>query len=124
MRNRDEVFAEAWQAIIGIAQYNMRYTDTLPMADMHNLLRIKDVKVFEICDSDAVAARTLEEAIAWYTDHTGIGLEELHEEKDIREVERDYMVWDDETRNRKISVEQILLDYWQDEPFIVYSDNY
>lgn len=114
----------AFEVLMDNREYNMKYTNTLPMADMQNILKIKDVKVFEICDSDAVAARTVEEAIAWYTDHTGIGLEELHEEKDIREVERDYMVWDDETRNRKISVEQILLDYWQDEPFIVYSDNY
>jgi hypothetical protein len=116
--------SRAIEALISIRDFNLKYKNTLPMADMHNLLRIKDVKVFEICDSDAVAARTLEEAIAWYTDHTGIGLEELHEEKDIREIERSYMVWDDETRSRKISVEQILEDYWQDEPFIVYSDNY
>lgn len=116
--------SKAIEALISIRDFNLKHKKTLPMADMHNILRIKDVKVFEICDSDAVAARTLGEAISWYTDHTGIGLEELHKEKDIREVEWSYMVWDDETMSRKISVEQILLDYWQDEPFIVYSDNY
>jgi hypothetical protein len=115
---------QAWNTIIEMAESNMRYTESLPMADMQTVLKLKDVKVYEICDSDAVAATSVKEAVAWYTDHTGIGLEELHKEKDIREVDRDYKVWDDETMTRKISVEQILNDYWSGEPFIVYSDNY
>lgn len=116
--------SKAWEAIKGIVEFNERHLAPFPMADMHNILKTKDVKVFEICDSDAVAARTVEEAIAWYTDHTGILLEELRKEKDIVEIPRDYKVWDNETMTRKISVDEILSDYWADEPFIVYSSNY
>lgn len=118
MKNRDKVFAKAWDAIIGIAEYNMRYIDTLPMADMQNILKTKDVRVFEMDEMDAVAARSEEEAVKYYTELTGVEINE------VSEIPRDYMVWEDESMKRKCSVDSILTELWDDEPFIVFTQEY
>lgn len=110
--------SKAWETIIGIVQFNMRYTEPFPMADMQTILKTKDVKVFEMDEMDAVAARSEEEAVKYYTELTGVEVNE------VSEIPRDYKVWEDETMKRKRSVDSILTELWDDEPFIIFSKEY
>lgn len=108
----------AWKAIIEMAESNMRYTESLTMADVQTVLKTKDVRVFEMDEMDAVAARSEEEAVKYYTELTGVEVTE------VTEIPRDYMVWEDETMTRKRSVDWILTEFWDGEPFIAITQGY
>lgn len=82
---------------------------------------LQDVHVFEICEYDAVAAYSLEEAIAWYKETTGLTDSDLYKYDDIEEVSLDYKIRNSEEDDELISVREILDIHWNGEPFIVYS---
>ncbi len=80
--------------------------------------RLRDVFVFQICEYDAVAGHTLEEAKCWYKELTGLGDDELYSDEEIEIVSFDYEVWNDEERTEIITVREIVDIYWSGEPFI------
>lgn len=85
---------------------------------------LQDVHVFEICECDAVAAYSLEEAISWYKETTGLTDSDLYEHDDIQKVSLDYKVRNSEEDDGLISVREILETHWNGEPFIVYSSEW
>lgn len=82
---------------------------------------LKDVRVFRLCECDAVAAYTLDEAIEWYKEQTGIADDELYSLDEMEVVPMDYKVYDSEEKAEKVSVQEIINRYWQGEPFIALS---
>ena len=76
------------------------------------------VYVFRLCDCDAVAARSLEEAIEWYKNLTGLTDDELYDYEDMELVEHCHKVKAIEGGEALISVREILEKYWKGEPFI------
>lgn len=85
---------------------------------------LQDVHVFEICECDAVAAYSLEEAINWYKETTGLTDSDLYEYDDIDRISLDYEVRNSEEDDKLISVREILEKNWNGEPFIVYSSEW
>jgi len=85
--------------------------------------RAKDVKVFQLNDSDAVAAYTLEDAKEWYLAHTGLSAKNAFEDYEAEEVSNDYKVYktEENMEHGKIKVQEIVKQYWQGTPFIVFS---
>lgn len=80
---------------------------------------LQDVRVFRICDCDAVAAYTLEEAYEWYKDHTGLSEDELFALDEITEVSLDEKIQDSATDSHQlITVREVLDRYWEGQPFI------
>jgi hypothetical protein len=94
---------------------------SFPMADVQVIQSLKNIKVFEVCECDAVAAESKEEAINWYMEQTGLDREDLYSNDVIVEVSEHLEVWEDEDMKEKISVADIVRKYWFDGPFIVYS---
>ncbi|WP_103110812.1 hypothetical protein [Brevibacillus reuszeri] len=94
---------------------------TLEIAEEKGL---KDVLVFRLCECDAVAAFTLEEAKLWYTETTGITDDEMYDDGEIEVVSLDYQVYKDEDTTDLISVREIVETHWNGEPFIVFSTLY
>ncbi len=85
---------------------------------------LKGVKVFQICDSDSVAAYSLEEAIRWYLEQTGISEDELYTRDEIEELNMDLEVYEDDGLAGKIKISEILKTYWDGSPFIVTTSYY
>ena len=82
---------------------------------------LQDVKVFWLCECDAVAAFTLEEARVWYKELTGLTDEELYEDEDVAIVSPDHKVHKGEDDLELITVKEIIETYWDGKPFIAIS---
>lgn len=82
---------------------------------------LQDVHVFQICECDAVAAYSLEEAINWYKEITSLSDSDLYEHEDIEIISLDYKVRNSEEDDELISVREIIENHWNGEPFIVCS---
>jgi|GEM_PF-5281165 hypothetical protein len=80
----------------------------------------EQVFVYRLCECDSVAARSLEEALQWYKDTTGVPDDELYSNDDIEVLPFDYEVYD-EDRKGLMSIRQIIDKYWAGEPFIACS---
>lgn len=91
---------------------------SFPMVSIQEELRVKDVKIFELDELDAVAAQTEEEAVSFYTDLTRVEVIE------VTEIPRDYEIYEDESMEKKRSVGSLVDEGWDGEPFIVYTTNY
>lgn len=92
--------------------------DGLQIAETKGL---QDVHVFQVCECDAVAAYSLEEAFEWYKQLTGLESEELYAHDDVEIVDKTIAVWADEYREEKITVDEIINTYWNGEPFIAFT---
>jgi hypothetical protein len=82
---------------------------------------LKDVLVFKVCECDSVAAYTLDDALDWYKELTGLN-DELYEYDEIEVVPFEREVWDGEEKTKMISVREIVNTYWEGKPFIVTSE--
>jgi len=82
---------------------------------------LKDVHVFQICECDAVAAYSLEEAIEWYKKETGLSDEDLYSYDEIETISPDCKVLNAENIDEMISVQEIINTYWNGSPFIALS---
>ncbi|MDQ0091643.1 hypothetical protein J2T12_005083 [Paenibacillus anaericanus] len=80
-----------------------------------------DVKVFQICECDAVAAYTLDEAIDYYKELTGVSDEELYHYDEIEIVSPDLKVYEDEERTGLVTVKELVERYWDNKPCIMLS---
>ncbi|MGG6311581.1 hypothetical protein [Paenibacillus macerans] len=82
---------------------------------------IRDVRVFQICECDAVAAYSLEEALAWYKENTGLAEDELYSVDEMEVVPMDREVYDCESGEKLVSVQELIKRYWNGTPFIALS---
>ncbi|SDM15194.1 hypothetical protein [Sediminibacillus halophilus] len=82
---------------------------------------LKDVKVFQLCESDAVAAYTQEEAKEFYQNLTGIKDDELYDYDLVEIVPMDAKIRKSEDSQELITVKEIVEMYWEGEPFIALS---
>ncbi|CAM4111944.1 hypothetical protein [Mesobacillus thioparans] len=82
---------------------------------------LKDVHVFQLCECDAVAAYTQEEARSWYKELTGLSDEDLYKYEDVEIVSPDYKVRKGEEESELITVGEIVRTYWEGKPFIAIS---
>lgn len=79
---------------------------------------LNDIRVFQICECDAVATYSLEEAKSWYKEFTGLSDDDLYSDNEIKTVSFDYEVRKSEDDQELISVGEIVNLYWEGEPFI------
>lgn len=89
--------------------------DCLEIVDEKGL---QDVRVFQLCESDAVAAYTQDEAREWYKQLTGLSDDDLYPYDDVEIVSPDYKVRKGEDEPGLITVREIVETYWNGEPFI------
>lgn len=82
---------------------------------------LKDVKVFQLCESDAVAAYTQEEAKEYYQNLTGVKDDELYDYDLVEIVPMDAKVRKSEDSQELITVKEIVEMYWEGKPFIALS---
>lgn len=85
---------------------------------------LKDMKAFQVNEYDTVAAYSLEEAKTFYLKHTGMDEKEAFYDFEAEERSLDEMIWEDETRQSKQSIKQVIQEYWDGSPFIVCSTVY
>lgn len=79
---------------------------------------LKDVKVYRLCECDAVAAYTEEEARSWYKNLTGLSDEDLYKPDEVEIVSPEYKIRKGEDDPELITVGEIVETYWDGEPFI------
>ncbi len=79
---------------------------------------LQDVRVFQICESDAVAAYSQDEARGWYKKLTGLSDDDLYSYENVEIVSPDYKVRKGEDEPGLITVGEIVKTYWNGEPFI------
>jgi hypothetical protein len=82
---------------------------------------LKDVNVFQVCESDAVAAYTLDEALDFYKGLTGLEDDELYDYDSIEIVDLSEKVRNGEDSDELITVKEIIEMYWEGKPFIALS---
>lgn len=78
----------------------------------------KPIYVFKICESDAVAAHNLDDAIEWYQDLTGALDDELYDYDDVETLELKKEVSTAEDDPTPITIREILIENWKGKPFI------
>jgi hypothetical protein len=79
---------------------------------------LQDVKVFRVCECDAVAAYTQDEATAWYKKLTGLKDEELYDYDEVEILPLDAEYWYDEERTHKRTLTSMIEERWEGQPFI------
>lgn len=79
---------------------------------------LQDVLVFQLCECDAVAAYSLEEAKVWYKNLTGLSDTDLYPYEEVDIIPLDYQVYKEENSLEKVMVSEIIQTYWDGEPFI------
>ncbi|HAM79582.1 hypothetical protein [Ornithinibacillus bavariensis] len=84
----------------------------------------KEIRVFQICESDAVAAEREEDAVKWYQKLTGLEDDELYAPEDIEIVDPEKEVLNGEDTKETIKVREIVKEYWTGEPFIAVTEYY
>ncbi|MCA1066090.1 hypothetical protein QTG56_25630 (plasmid) [Rossellomorea sp. AcN35-11] len=82
---------------------------------------LQDVHVFQLCESDAVAAYTQDEAREWYKNFTGLSDEELYDYEDVEVVSPEHKVRKSEGDPDMITVREIVDMQWDGKPFIAVS---
>ena len=82
---------------------------------------LQDVKVFQLCETDAVAAYTQEEATEFYQELTGLKDDELYEYDEVETVPLDKEVRKSEDSEELVTVKEIVEMYWEGKPFIALS---
>lgn len=85
---------------------------------------LHDVFVFQVCESDSVASYSLEEAIEFYKNLTGLTDDDLYEYDEIEIVSFDKKVRDGEDSQGLITVGEIVKRYWEGKPFIATTFGY
>ena len=80
---------------------------------------LQDVKVFRICETDAIAAYSLEEARTFYKKSTGATDEELYDENEVEIIPLETKFWNDEEMSYKKSLQEMLEEGWEGKPQFV-----
>ncbi|KAE8560229.1 hypothetical protein [Paenibacillus polymyxa] len=80
-----------------------------------------DVRVYQICECDAVAAYSLEEAKEWYKSLTGLEDSDLYPDEEVEIVSMNLQVYEDEDKVGMITVREIVNNRWQGEPLLAFT---
>ena len=77
---------------------------------MMNYLNIrgKNIFVYRLCDMDAVAAQSLNEAVEFYKEETGLKNEDLYDFNDIEEMDMNSKFYYDESKENKVKLIEIV----------------
>jgi hypothetical protein len=79
---------------------------------------LQDVMVFRVCECDAVAAYSQEEATTWYKKLTGLDDDELYDYDEVEVMPLDAEYWYDEKRTHKRTLTSMIEERWEGQPFI------
>ncbi|MBE0342554.1 hypothetical protein E4V51_17490 [Paenibacillus sp. 28ISP30-2] len=85
---------------------------------------LADVRVYQICECDAVAAYSLEGAKEWYKSLTGLEDSDLYPDDEVEIVGMDYHVYADEGKDAMITVQEIVNNRWQGEPLLAFTSGF
>ncbi|MCR6096904.1 hypothetical protein HXA31_20305 [Salipaludibacillus agaradhaerens] len=85
---------------------------------------LEDVKVFRVCECDAVAAYSLDEAIEFYKEFTGLEDDDLYDYEAIEVIGIENEFYDDEDRKVKKKLKDMVRENWDGKPFIVLTWDY
>ncbi|MFS0815404.1 hypothetical protein ABC382_00350 [Lysinibacillus sp. 1P01SD] len=80
---------------------------------------VQDVHVFWLREYDAVVAHSLDEAISWYKDFTGLSDDDLYDYNEIEIIPPNYKMQKSEDDTQLISVKEIVEKHWNLKPFII-----
>ncbi|MBG9730803.1 hypothetical protein ABD87_15020 [Lysinibacillus sphaericus] len=80
---------------------------------------VQDVQVFWLREYDAVVAHSLDEAISWYKELTGLSDDDLYDYDEIEVISPDYKMQKSEDDTQLISVKEIVEKLWDLTPFMV-----
>lgn len=107
------------------SELNELLTDLDKMKDLATAYfkenRLKDVKVFQLNESDAVAAESIEDAKEFYLKTTGLSEDDAFYGEEPVELSLDGLYWEDETRVRKVTLSDMLVKDWKGTPYIILS---
>lgn len=79
---------------------------------------LEGVSVWWVCECDAVAAYSYEEAVEWYKNLTGLLDDELYVKEDAEEIPFNYELRESEDNFNTTTVGKVVKEYWKGEPFI------
>lgn len=85
---------------------------------------LKDVLVFQLCECDAVAAYSQEEARAWYKETTGLTDADLYSVEEVKTVPLNHRVYESEDSMNMVTVQGLLDIHWNGKPFIAFTSGY
>ncbi|KJD44192.1 hypothetical protein [Paenibacillus terrae] len=85
---------------------------------------LADVHVYQLCECDAVAAYSLEEAKEWYKSLTGLEDSDLYPDDEVEIVSMSYRVYEDEGMGEMITVQEIINNRWQGEPLLAFTSGF
>jgi hypothetical protein len=77
---------------------------------------LQGVKVFRVCESDAIAAYSLEEAKNFYKEQTGVKDEELYADHEVEVIPLETKFWNDEKMTHKRTLGEMVEEHWDGEP--------
>lgn len=80
-----------------------------------------DVKVFQVCECDAVAAYSLEDAKEWYKNETGLSDDELYSDDEVKFVPLDHLIYESEYSEKRVPIRKVVNEQWNGVPFIVFT---
>lgn len=91
-----------------------------------NYVEVDDKKiwVYQICESDAVAAEWDTDAVKWYKNLTGLTDDDLYAPEDVEIINPETQVRVGEDSDEMITVREIVKEYWTGEPFIAVTNPY
>lgn len=88
------------------------------------LLQHNGVSVYQVCEDEAVAAKTASEAKQWYKNLTGLNEKDIFGDRDIRRIDLNGVYYVDMDNTKKRLLKDVIEEEWQGEPFIaLYSVN-
>lgn len=85
---------------------------------------MENVKVFQLNETDGVAAKSLERAKEWYLKVTGLNEEDAFYDYEATEFPLTYEIWEDESKQKKQTLQSVIEELWKGEPFIAFSTEY
>jgi len=84
----------------------------------------KEIRVYQICESDAVAAEWDTDAVEYYKDLTGLEEDELYAPENWEVIDPSKVVCVSEESEETITVREIVKEHWKGEPFIALTIDY
>ena len=84
----------------------------------------KEIRVYQVCSEESVAAETDEDALEWYKNEFGFDDDELYDLEFVEKVNLDEVVLEGEGTEKTITVREIVEEYWKGEPFVALTTLY
>lgn len=85
---------------------------------------MENVKVFQLNETEGVAAGSLAQAKEWYLEITGLNEEDAFYDYEATELPLTYEIWEDESKKKKQTLRSVIVELWIGVPFIAFSTEY